>query len=573
MSSFNPIHVSPPLKKLAVEAKTGTTPSSSLSQARGRISWLSQLHAPQLDRVHHALPAGRADAIAEQIRALPYADPVMALTIARSRLRHLNQHYLVHSRRADITAWFHTAFSRLAETPTQPVAMGGDSLYACKGDGGLIGFCEELAIAYKLCLIDAEPHGASTQEYANYLYLALFFHVQAMLQRYALHIRQPSHTWREAHLLYAAAEDRRLHRATCRYRLTGAMPDIHDQYVQLLLVAGANPYSLSQTDTRWVIGFTTRMASISRMVHPDNLDVVTAALGVRLDSDEGPLRLRQKPAGSHPQARLLATDGICNQLEHKRDRWFADHAKASLAAGLHSTGFIHTSASRALSESDIYANAQASEHFDQLLGHLQVSWRCQKHRTLARKRKQEGCELVWSFADIHRWFSNGGKTKTGHFAEHVSHFLSAQYLEESVGGFRFQLPVEFKPFLQPGELLLTTCREQRAPATIGIVRWVSDNGDGSLVLGASRVEMSARAVALVDHNAEYECDKAARAALLFSSSRSGSHQYLFCAPSVHYTPGIVEIASPHDDEPTRAHIGNTLMSTPFFKVMDAHLLN
>lgn len=507
-------------------------------------------NVPAVDRTRHSLP-NNADAMAsQQVRELPYPDHGVALTLARSRLRHFNQFYVEHSRRATLNQWFHYAFARFAERVGESNAARQNAMYPEDGDDGFTHFCDELAIAYKHCLIDAERNKAATRAFGMYLYLALFFHAQAMLQRFIHNCKQPGNAWREAHHLYSTAERLGLHRFTPGIKLQGALETIHDQYVQLLLVAGANPYSLGKVDTLWVIRFTQRAANATCMVHPDNLDALTSALGIRLDSDDGPLRLRYKPSGSHVQARLVSTESICDQLESQRRQWLPDSSKL---AAIHPT----------------HLPSGSMERVEALFDHLDECWRCQKHRCDSRQSQQVKCELVWGLPAIYRWLCNGRSTTARYFSEQVSQRLNAVLVEESASGFRFKAPVEFKPYLHPGELLLIPgAEEEEHPVSIGILRWIKDTGDGSISLGAARIEVHLRAAALQATGNSNE-----RVALLLSKKvQSPQHKFLLCAPDTHCPPGEIEINLPHLKRYTRVRVGNVLMSTPFFKVVDTYLM-
>lgn len=513
----------------------------------------SPLKVPEVDRARHALPAGADEHVSQQVRDLPYPDLGAALTLARSRLRHFNRFYVEHSRRAVLNQWFHYAYARFSERVGDCTTARPDTLFSGEGDDGFTQFCDELAIAYKHCLIDAERQKTATRQLGNYLYLALFFHAQAMLLRFTHNIKQPNNAWHEAHHLYLTAEQLGLHRHASGLKLPGALATVHDQYVQLLLVAGANPYSLGHTDTLWVIRFTQRAASATSMVHPDNHDALTSALGVRLDSDEGPLRLRYKPSGSHPQARLISTASICDQLTLQRHQWQPQSAKLAAVSEHLPSGSV--------------------ERVEALFVHLDECWRCQKHRTMARQTQQVECELVWSLPAIYRWLCNGRSTASRNFSEQVSQRISATRVEESVSGFRFLAPVEYKSFLHPGELLLIAGDiSEDKPLSIGILRWIKDTGDGFIALGAARIEVHIRAAALQGTDTASERSNERVALLLSKKVQSPQHKFLLCAPDTPCPPGEVDINLPHLKRYARARVGNVLMSTPFFKVVDTYLM-
>lgn len=517
-------------------------------------SLTTPLKVPTVDRTRHALPLRADETVYQQVRDLPYADHGAALTLARSRLRHFNHHYVEHQRRATINQWFHYAFARFAERIHENANLRPDAMYASEGDDGYTQLCDELSIAYKHCLLDAENSKASAKHLASYLYLGLYFHIQAMLQRYTLNIKQPVNAWREAHHLYATAEQLGLHRHVHGLKLPMALPTTHDQYVQLLLVAGANPYSLGLTDTLWVIRFTARAALSASMVHPDNHDALNSALGVRLDSDDGPLRLRYKPNGSHPQARLLATATICDQLDGQRLLWHPNSSKL-----------------QALAE---HLPSGSRERVEALFSHLDECWRCQKHRTVTRQSQRVECEVIWSLPAIYRWLCNGRSSAARHFAEQVSQRFQATLIEESVSGFRFKIPVEFKAYLHPGELLLMSRddTDESQPVSIGIVRWIKETGDGFLALGAARIDVHIRAAALQLNNPADQEDNERVALLLSKKVQSPQHKFLLCAPDTPCSPGEIAINLPHIKRHTRARVGNVLMSTPFFKVVDTYLM-
>lgn len=532
---------------------TISSPHRSLSSIALSLPTLP-LNVPTVDRSRHALPQGADASVSQQVRELPYEDHGAALTLARTRLQHFNRHYVEHQRRAGLNQWFHYAFARFAERVHENTKLRPDAMYASEGDDGFTQFCDELAVAYKHCLIDADSVRAAAAPLASYLYLALFFHVQGMLQRYTHNIKQPPNAWREAHHLYATAEQLGLHRQPSLLKLPMAMPTLHDQYVQLLLVAGANPYSLGLADTLWVIRFTGKAAQATSMIHPDNHDAMSSALGVRLDSDEGPLRLRYKPSGSHPQARLLATATICDQLEGQRLLWHPDSARLQAVAEHLPSG--------------------SRERVEALFAHLEECWRCQKHRTVSRQSQRAECEIIWSLPAIYRWLCNGRTAVARHFAEQVSQRFPALLVEESVSGFRFQVPVEYKGYLHPGELLLlsgTECTEEK-PVSIGIVRWIKETGDGFLALGAARVDVHIRAAALQLNDPADQEDNERVALLLSKQVQSPQHKFLLCAPDTPCLPGEIDLKLPHLKRYTRARMGNVLMSTPYFKVVDTYLM-
>lgn len=490
--------------------------------------------------------------LSQQLRDLPYPDHGMALTLARSKLYHLNRFQFEHQKRATLNQTFHYAYARFAEKYADAASVQATQGMLADADDGFIAFCDEMAIAYKHCLVDAEKNSAQTRVIGLYLYLALFFHAQSMLQRFIHNIKQPGNAWREAHYLYANAEDHGMHRFSAGIKLHGALSTIHDQYVQLLLIAGANPYSLGHADTLWVVRFTQRAANNTGIVHPDNLDTVISALGVRLDSDEGPLRLRYKPSGSHPHARLLSTHALCDQLQAQRRQWFSDNPVIS-----------------ALSEQAMPASTQ--ERVETLFAHLDECWRCQKHRGDNRESQSQTCELIWGLPAIYRWFYNGGNSQSRHFADQVSQRVQATLVEASATGFRFSVPVELKPYLHPGELLLLPQEHpEQTFAALGIVRWIKDIGNGVVALGAARVDAQIRAATVRLTGATPN----ERIALLLSKEvQSPHHKFLLCAQDTLCSPGEVELCFPHLNRSERARIGNVLMSTPYFKVLDTYLMS
>jgi hypothetical protein len=468
------------------------------------------------------------------LRDLPFANLGVAITLARGKLQSINNAELPALRRTELAHLFHFAFARFAEQGSRRGLIDVSTRLGEGSVSGFVGLCEELSRAYRLALevMDADT---PRQSRVDALHFALFFHAQALFHRMIYNMVLDDEDWTVAHQVYLHAEREAATDCGGKFQLAQALPTIHDQYVQLLLVAGASPYSLSQDDTRHVIDIARTGARECRVTGLGGITTLVSGLGVRLDRSHGPLRMRYTPRGEHPAARLVSTDGLCRALPSLLEHHARDWAERS-------------------------RQEQRSEAFNpaRLLRHLDDSWRCQRFRGRTREPAAQNREIVFGISGICRWLRNGRRLTTGNFSERVTTRAETQVYDISSTGMRFSVPGTLETLINAGDVFILP-EDSFGPASIalGITRWACESHDGRIMLGAMRFNAWMEPVSLHDSQADHEIP----AVLLRRTLEDREQSYLLTAANHVHHPLKVHAQSAIDGRPVSLLLHDPLLAT------------
>ncbi len=477
---------------------------------------------------------GSTQPLIRQLRDLPFNNPGVAITLARGKLQSINRAVLPAARRFELAQIFHVAFARFAEQGRQ---RGLIDISTRLGEGsvsGFVGLCEELSRSSMQTLEDMD-NLSDLQFRIDVLHSALFFQSQAMFHRMIYNMALTEHDWTVVHGIFLRAEREGVTDRGSLMRAGDALATIHDQYVQLLLVAGASPYSLSARDTRQVIDIARLAAPECRLTSLGGVTTLVSGLAVRLDRSHGPLRMRYTPRGEHPATRLLATDTLCKALPGLVDL----HMRES---GMRPTA----------------GNTLEPMDRSRLLRHLDDSWRCQKFRGRHREPASESREIVFGISGISRWLKNGRKLSTGNFAERVTTRADTQVYDISSTGMRFSVPGTLETLINAGDVFVIPA-DSFGPAGIalGITRWACESHDGRIMLGAMRFSTWMEPLILHDTLADHE----APALLLRRLLEDREQSYLLTSANHTHHPLRVHARSSIDGRPTSLLIHEPLVAT------------
>ena len=468
------------------------------------------------------------------LRDLPFANLGVAITLARGKLQSVNHADLSATRRTELAHLFHVAFARFAEQGSRRGLIDVSTRLGEGSVSGFVGLCEELSRAYRLAL-ESMDSDTPRQTHIDAIHFALFFHAQALFHRMIYNMVLDEEDWTVTHQIYLRAE--RLGVTDCggTFQLPNALPSIHDQFVQLLLVAGASPYSLGQDDTRHVIEIARGGARECRVTGLGGITTMVSGLCIRLDRSHGPLRMRYTPRGEHPAARLVATDTLCRALPQLIDqvaRDWADRGRQDLRA-------------------DTFNVAR-------LLRHLDDSWRCQRFRGRHRELATQSREIVFGIGGICRWLRNGRRLTTGNFAERVTTRAETQVFDISATGMRFSVPGTLETLINAGDVFILP-EESFGPESValGITRWACESHDGRIMLGAMRFNTWMEPISLHDSQADHEIP----ALLLRRQLEDREQSYLLTAANHVHHPLRVHAQSAIDGRPVSLLLHEPLIAT------------
>lgn len=179
-----------------------------------------------------------------------------------------------------------------------------------------------MAEGYKIIannLVDLDS-GHNTLLATGAIHRALRYLGRVLLNGYQTYTGTPAQTWKEIHQLYHYAELRNLHRVPIDdiENWFAARTNIDDIYKQIVLLAMADPFHLTQQETEKVYVALSAWAPQCQLITAN--ETATAGIfGVDLEGDEAPRQINAARTDAPGTWRLLDASGLTQTLRSLND--------------------------------------------------------------------------------------------------------------------------------------------------------------------------------------------------------------------------------------------------------------
>jgi cyclic-di-GMP-binding protein len=219
------------------------------------------LNLPPLDAKPANPPETRPATIARWLDETLRRDAIDAARVMGDALAALNRVTLPHARRLEIAEKFWAAAGTLwpqleAKFTRASHPLTGRALEAAKS---AVALAYELAVAYKRLLVrqsETRLFLGGTRGLVTLLVRSLQATARVLVNSYLSYSPVPPKTWLDAHAIHAFSRERDLN----AHAIAGGEPDVTPErlYLQMLLLALANPYGFLQGELATVIGYVRR---------------------------------------------------------------------------------------------------------------------------------------------------------------------------------------------------------------------------------------------------------------------------------------------------------------------------
>lgn len=231
-------------------------------QLRGRIAFEQPmaltLSLPTLEARPAHPPEIRPAKVGEWLAAMAERDPADAARVIGDALAATNRVVMNDSRRLELADRYWSAAADLwpvleLRFGRMPHPLTGDALESAKA---ALSLSHELSVAYKRLLArEAERRHliGGTRALSALIHRCLQGMARTITNSYLSYSPIPAKTWLDAHRIYAFARQRALHQQPLTTEAPEATPE--RIYVQVLLLALANPYGFLPGQLATVIGY------------------------------------------------------------------------------------------------------------------------------------------------------------------------------------------------------------------------------------------------------------------------------------------------------------------------------
>ncbi|MEO7148420.1 MAG: hypothetical protein ABIY40_00525 [Rhodanobacteraceae bacterium] len=451
----------------------------------------------QPDREHPA----SVRAIRERVAHLPLANPAQAARELGALLDMMLVTRWQGSERVDALEMLRAPVAGLCEGIEQQLGIETHPLPLAKGK--IVetahhfhrGLARNYALAlHELCAPEGKLPMFKFKAAATAAVRALT-HMGIVLQwSYRLYRTPPRSVWRRVHAVHRFAQKVEIAGKPIADALpNGAELDVHQAYVHALLLALSNPYRFSSRELResWLL--TRCFASYCTLGPMDG-----GGIAVDENSDDGP--------GYVPEERMQAQDGISALDLAPLKRFLEDHA-ALQPPGIERLSFRQR-------------GSRAVETPIAFLHRLRSSWGGAAERGFVRLDAGHALDAVIGLHALH--FVLAGNSDFGAFMQRIRgsaitlssrdyaaawttgadnarpHVVSAQVLDQSLGGYRLQLHSGGVLRMRVGEVIgLAPAAEdgETQEWMAGLVRWLR-TGEDSVFAGVELLARRARAAGM-----------------------------------------------------------------------------
>ncbi|OAM52307.1 hypothetical protein A7981_02130 [Methylovorus sp. MM2] len=435
----------------------------------------------------------RPQKVSEFIEKLPIADPLEAATTLFEEMEILNRQKVSPDTRVKALELYRVVVKQISELLANSYSKA--SLPLPPQAKTLAGAAEslwlELGYGYKLALIDEQNKLFSlNSDKTNALILQRAIEAMGQLAMvyYKTYFATPSSVWGDLNQLYLYAVQQSLHEIeVATGENTKSTPSL--SFKQALLMSLAYPRHLAPIDIRRVEDYVVRNAKYVRLQDAGLLENPAGIFLVSLNSDNPPIsyiKNAKDPLG--PGDVILITIDLA-RLVHKHIQLIQS--------------------GNPIPPDELPIDAKDPRYIDTLT-YLIKHWGASPKRIFNRSRKSDGIRLAVGINAVH-YFIHGEKHYTGPANEENTDELSTYSLgnaqtttpEEiipsrwlvtniSAGGMALRKLANPKDSIRVGDLLAV--KDDKAQSwALGVVRWVSNDEQEQLDIGAHLIAPAAKA--------------------------------------------------------------------------------
>lgn len=344
-----------------------------------------------------------------------------------------------------------------------------------------------LAHAYRMAAADqCAPSGSLPWlrggQVAESVQRATYHYGEALLAAWRVYADLPVDAWRGLHRTYRFAVARELERRPSSDRLLPGLPNVHQRYVELLLMDVVNPRAFSQAEQERVWAMCEAFASRTPLRDAPS----ATAVGVADDADEG-------PGGKAPPRHHLDLVGFATAVEAAIAASAGEDATVMPEHGMP----VKMSADglrklrRAFSQAAArqFTRLDAGHTVETVFGLSGLHYQASGERDFdAFARQVLGDELT----ETARATWSAGSADVSARSVRVP----AVVVDQSLGGYRMRWAQDNQLRLRVGEVVGIHVGDHEDPSDwmLGILRWLRYEADGQVMAG---VELLSRAVAAV----------------------------------------------------------------------------
>lgn len=476
----------------------------------------------------------RPQKITEFISNLPIHDPLEAATTLFEEMEILNRQQVSAEARVKALEVYRTTVYRLSELLSAKYCKA--SLPLTPEAKTMAGAAEslwlELGYGYKLALIDEQSKlfhlGSGKKTQAFMIQRALEALDQLAMVYYKTYFATPSSVWGDLNQLYLYAVQQGIHDLKIPTGADNKTTDINQTFIHSLLMSLAYPRHLAPVDIKRVDEYIQRHGHLAQLHDLGLLENHAGIFLVSLNSDNPPIAYSKNakdPLGEGDV--IMATLDLARMIHH--------HLKL-LQAG------------EAIPEDELPLEAKDPRYQD-LLTHLIKHWGASPKRIFNRSRKSDGIRLATGISAVH-YFLNGERPYTApattendessttvleNTATTDRTFFPSRWLVTNIsaGGMALRKLADSNDSIKVGDLI--GVKDEKAPNwAVGVVRWVSNDEQEQIDIGAHLIAPAAKAAAIrkADHQIFEKI-------ILLPSIHTLKQSASMIAPSGFYSPARV----------------------------------
>lgn len=447
------------------------------------------LKLPVLDNNPILLAETRANKINEFVQNLPFGDPIRAADDLVEELKILNSQKVAFTNRLNALELYRPAAIQIYQDLVPHFSSA--SIPISKNELAFATAAEQLwqefAFGYKFALVDLQNKILNlNNNRSTALVVQRAIHaLKEITLVYYMAYRTPSPTiWAELHQLYFCALQQSADQITVASGIaTSNESTVSSVYMQVLLMALANPHRLANQDILKAEAYLTKIASDAELRPLGLIDNPTGIFLVELDGDMPP-----KPYSKNRDIPNPDTDIIL--LTINLARRIHAHLKALKNGVIPSDGSLPSEA--------------IGNHFEDLLTHLIKHFGKAPQRIFSRSKKSDGLELGIGIHAAHHFIpKTGSEFKNFMSPSNTLKPSRWQILNASAGGYALRKFNSSQAEMHVGDVAAIK-NNKSLHWELGVLRWANINDLNQLDAGIELISPSVAAIIIKKENATGE---------------------------------------------------------------------
>ena len=351
-----------------------------------------------------------------------------------------------------------------------------------------------LAHTYRMAAADqCAPSGSLPwlrgAQVAEAVQRAAYHYGESLLVAWRVYADLPVDAWRGLHRTYRFAVARELERRPSSDPLLPGLPNIHQRYIELLLMDVLNPRAFSQSEQERVWAMCEAFAGRTPLRDTPS----ATAVGVADDADEG-------PGGKAPPRQHLDLVGFAAAVEAALAASAGEDATVMpehgmpikmSADGLRKMrrAFSHAAARQ-------FTRLDAGHTVETVFGLSGLHYQASGERDFDAFARQVLGEALTETTRA-SWSAGGAEVSAR------SARMPASVVDQSLGGYRMRWAQDNQLRLRVGEVVGIHVGDHEDPSDwmLGILRWLRYEPDGQVMAGVELLSRAASAVALIGTSA------------------------------------------------------------------------